>query len=234
MNSTVLIPAAGMGRRMASSINKQYLQLGGRPILARTLELFQNHPAIGTIYPIIPADEIAYFENEILPGLKLTKLAGIVPGGKERQDSVCNGLQQLQMAQLPPDSVVLVHDGVRPLLNPALISPLIELAIIKGGAVLGVPVKDTIKEVENGCIRATPDRRRLWQVQTPQAFRLDILLKAYQKAAEDDFSGTDDASLVERLGLSLAMLEGDYRNIKITTPEDLLIAEALLSMKRRN
>lgn len=222
-----------MGRRMGAAINKQYLELGGRPILARTLELFQQHPAISRIYPIIPADEIPFFTNEILPQLDLPKLAGIIPGGKERQDSVRNGLQQLRLSGTASDSVVLVHDGVRPLLNPELITILVELAVLKGGAVVGVPVKDTIKEVENGLILGTPDRRRLWQVQTPQAFRFDILWKAYQKAAEDDFCGTDDASLVERLGLSVAMVEGDYRNIKITTPEDLLIAEALLTLGRK-
>jgi len=230
MNATVLIPAAGMGRRMGASVSKQYLQLGGRPILSRTLELFQQHPAVRHIFPIIPADEIEFFSNEILPQCELSKLGGIVAGGKERQDSVLNGLQQLRLNGIEPDSVVLVHDGVRPLLDPAMITPLIELAVLKGGAVLGVPVKDTIKEVEHGFIQGTPDRRRLWQVQTPQAFRFEILWRAYQKAAEDDFSGTDDASLVERLGLSVAMVAGDYRNIKITTPEDLLIAEALLTL----
>ncbi len=229
MNTTVLVPAAGMGRRMGASVNKQYLQLGGRSILARTLELFERHPAISSIFPIIPADEIDYFKQQILPGSGLTKLGGIVPGGKERQDSVRNGLQQLQLIGTKPDSVVLVHDGVRPLFNPGLIATLIDTAVIKGAAVIGVPAKDTIKEVENELIVATPERSRLWQVQTPQAFRFELLFRAYQQAARDDFAGTDDASLVERLGVQVVMVEGDYRNIKITTPEDLLIAEALLA-----
>ncbi|MCF6179768.1 MAG: 2-C-methyl-D-erythritol 4-phosphate cytidylyltransferase [Geopsychrobacter sp.] len=232
MNTTVLIPAAGMGRRMGAGLNKQYLQLAGRSILARTLELFQRHPAIHHIYPIIPADEIAFFTEKILPDLNLNKLAKIIAGGKERQDSVRNGLQQLQLDQIPQDAVVLIHDGVRPLLNPALIPLLIDTAVLKDGAVVGVPVKDTIKEVEQELILGTPERSRLWQVQTPQAFRFAILWQAYQKAAEDNFCGTDDASLVERLGLKVAMLEGDYRNLKITTPEDLLIAEALLKTGR--
>jgi len=234
MNTTVLIPAAGMGRRMGAALNKQYLHLGGRPILARTLELFERHPAISSIFPIIPADEIDYFKKEILPDINLCKLGAIIPGGKERQDSVLNGLQQLQLIGTKADSVVLIHDGVRPLLNPELISTLIDTAVIKGAAVVGVPVKDTIKEVENELIVGTPERSRLWQVQTPQAFRFELLFRAYQQAALDDFSGTDDASLVERLGAKVVMVEGDYRNIKITTPEDLLIAEVLLASGRNS
>ncbi len=229
MNTTVLVPAAGIGRRMKAAVNKQYLQLGGRPILARTLELFERHPAIGSIYPIVPVDEISFFEEQILPDCSLTKLGAIVPGGRERQDSVRNGLQQLQLSGIKPDAVVMVHDGVRPLFDPGLISALIDTAVLKGGAVVGVPVKDTIKEVENEQIVATPQRQRMWQVQTPQVFRFELLFRAYQKAAEDDFRGTDDASLVERLGARIVMIEGDYRNLKITTPEDLLIAEALLA-----
>lgn len=216
---------------MGSPINKQYLKLGGRPVLARTLELFEHHPAIKNIYPILPADEIAYFKEKILPECQLTKLTGIIPGGKERQDSVRNGLQQLQLTGIKPDAVVLVHDGVRPLFNPVLIATLIETAVLKDGAVVGVPIKDTIKDVENERIVATLQRERLWQVQTPQAFRFDLLFRAYQKAAEDNFQGTDDASLVERLGVRPVMIEGDYRNLKITTPEDLAIAEALLAME---
>jgi 2-C-methyl-D-erythritol 4-phosphate cytidylyltransferase len=234
MNTSVLVPAAGMGRRMGAAVNKQYLQLGGRPILARTLELFEKHPAIRSIFPIIPADEIDYFEEQILPRTDLTKLGGIVAGGKERQDSVRNGLRQLLLSGIEPDSVVLIHDGVRPLFNSTLISTLIDIARLKGGAVVGVPAKDTLKEVEDGLIVATPERSRLWQVQTPQAFRFELLLRAYQQADKDSFSGTDDASLVERIGTQVVMVEGDYRNIKITTPEDLLIAEAFLAAGRED
>ncbi len=230
MNTTVLIPAAGMGRRMGAEVNKQYLMLGGRPIIARTLELFERHPAIQSIYPIVPADEIDYFKERILPDCALSKLAKVVPGGKERQDSVRNGLQQLQIDGIKSDSVVLVHDGARPLLNPEHISTLIDTAILKRAAVIGVPVKDTIKEVENDQIVGTPERERLWQVQTPQAFRFELIFRAYQKAAQEDYLGTDDASLVERLGVRPIMVEGDYRNLKITTPEDLAMAEALLGV----
>ena len=225
----VLIPAAGMGKRMGASINKQYLLLDGRPILQRTLELFDRHPAVDSIYPILPPDEIDFFRERILPGARLEKLGGIVPGGRERQDSVRNGLQQLQLSGIKPDSVVLVHDGVRPLFDPTLIAPLVDTAVLKGAAVVGVPVKDTIKEVEDEVVVATPERERLWQVQTPQAFRFELLFRAYQKAAQEGFCGTDDACLVERLGAPVIMIEGDYRNIKITTPEDLRIAEALLA-----
>ena len=225
----VLVPAAGMGRRMDSSINKQYLDLAGRPILAHTLELFQQHPAIDKIYPILPPDEISYCQTHIIDHFGFSKTGRIVAGGPERQDSVFNGLRALEEDGVADEEIiVLIHDGARPLFDPALISPLIEAAQQQGGCVVGVPVKDTIKQVDDGLISTTPDRKKLWQAQTPQAFRFDLIMRANQAAERDGFRGTDDASLVERLGEPVMMLEGSYRNLKVTTPEDLVIATALL------
>lgn len=226
----VLVPAAGMGRRMGTSINKQYLDLAGRPILAHTLELFQQHPAIDSIYPILPTDEISYCQTHVVDRYAFSKVRRIIAGGAERQDSVLNGLRALEEeGEVSAETVVLIHDGVRPLFDAALIPQLIETAQQQGGCVVGVPVKDTIKEVDSGRISATPERQKLWQAQTPQAFRFELILRANECAERDGFRGTDDASLVERLGESVMMLEGNYRNLKVTTPEDLLIATALLN-----
>lgn len=227
--ATVLIPAAGMGRRMAANVNKQYLDLAGKPILAHTLALFEQHPAIEYIYPILPAEEIDYCRQQIIEKYAFQKVRKLVPGGAERQDSVYNGLLALQEDGLDhPERIVLVHDGARPLFNADLLPALIAAVAEQGACIVATPVKDTIKEVDAGVISGTPERKRLWQAQTPQGFRYPLLAEAFSCAAAAGFLGTDDASLVERLGRPVAVLAGDYRNIKVTTPEDLLIASALL------
>lgn len=232
MKTVVLVPAAGMGRRMGTSINKQYLDLAGRPILAHTLELFQTHPAIDSIYLILPEDEISYCQAHVVDRYEFSKVRQIIAGGVERQDSVFNGLRALKEdGEFDEETVVLIHDGVRPLFEAALIPQLIETARQQGGCVVGVPVKDTIKQVDAGVISATPDRQMLWQAQTPQAFRFELIMRANRAAEREGFRGTDDASLVERLGEPVMMLEGNYRNLKVTTPEDLLIATALLNQQ---
>jgi 2-C-methyl-D-erythritol 4-phosphate cytidylyltransferase len=233
MKATVLIPAAGMGRRMGSSLNKQYLDLGGRPILAHTLSLFDRHPLVEHIYPIVPPDEIDYCRQQIVHPYGFTKVRRLIPGGAKRQDSVRNGLQALAEDGLNQAArVVLVHDGARPLFNPGLLEELIRVVIAQGACVVGVPAKDTIKEVDAGMISRTPERQRLWQAQTPQGFLYRIFREAFRQADAAGFSGTDDASLLERIGQPVAMLQGDYRNIKVTTPEDLVLATALLDSLR--
>lgn len=233
MKATVLIPAAGMGRRMGTALNKQYLDLAGRPILAHTLSLFEHHPLIEHLYPIVPPDEIAYCREQIIDPCGFSKVRRIVPGGAERQDSVRNGLQAMAEDGLAQsERVVLIHDGVRPLFNPELLGDLIRMVVAQGACVVGVPVKDTIKEVAAGQITGTPERSRLWQAQTPQGFQYRLLSEAFRQADASGFVGTDDASLLERLGRPVAILAGDYRNIKVTTPEDLVIAAALLDSKQ--
>lgn len=222
-----VVPAAGMGKRMGASINKQYLQLGGKPIVARTLEVFQQSPSIAGIILVIPQDEIPYCQHEVVDRYQLSKVLKIVAGGAERQYSVLNGLRELQRHADDRD-VVLVHDGVRPFITEALLQQSIELATTGAGALVAVPAKDTIKVVQDGVVVGTPDRSTLWQAQTPQSFQFGQIFKAYLQAEADAFLGTDDCSLLERSGMTVRIVQGSYQNIKITTPEDLVLAEAFL------
>jgi 2-C-methyl-D-erythritol 4-phosphate cytidylyltransferase len=223
-----LIPAAGMGKRMGASINKQYLRLGGMPIVARTISVFENSPSVDGIYLVIPADEIPYCREHVVAAHGFRKVVEIVAGGKERQNSVMNGLNQLK-GRASADDVVLIHDGVRPFVSRALLEESIAVARVCDGALVAVPVKDTIKTVREGVVIETPSRDLLWQAQTPQSFRFGVIHEAHRIAERDGFMGTDDASLVERTGGEIRVIRGDYRNIKITTPEDLILAEAFLA-----
>jgi len=229
MQATVLIPAAGTGRRMGGSVSKQYLELAGKPILAHTLALFENHPLIDNIYPIVPPNDISYCQQQIVDRYGFTKVRKLVAGGPTRQDSVKNGLAALAEDGLDqPKRPVLIHDGARPLFDSKRLSMLIDIVCQTGACTIGVPVKDTIKNVDYNKITDSPDRNRLWQAQTPQGFQYQLIKEAFDQAAADGFIATDDASLLERLGHPVQMLKGDYRNIKVTTPEDILIAVALL------
>lgn len=229
MKATVLIPAAGMGHRMGGSVRKQYLNLLGKPILAHTLTLFENHPLVENIYPIVPSADISYCQEQIISRYGFSKVRRIVAGGAERQDSVRNGLDALVKDGFDqPQRPILIHDGARPLFDCKQLSALLETIYETGACIIGVPVKDTIKDVENNKITGSPDRNRLWQAQTPQGFQYQLIRNAFDQADADGFVATDDASLLERLGCPVQILEGDYRNIKVTTPEDILIAAALL------
>jgi 2-C-methyl-D-erythritol 4-phosphate cytidylyltransferase len=221
-----LIPAAGMGRRMNAGINKQYLQLAGMPIVARTVAVFQQDDRVDHVYLVIPEAEIPYCRREVVYAHGLDKVRAIVAGGSERQHSVLNGLRALPSPA--DDDIIIIHDGVRPFVTTDMIQRSIDSARINDGALVAVPVKDTIKVVRDGLVRETPLRESLWQAQTPQTFRYGIIRNAHERAAAEGYLGTDDASLVERLGGSVAVIMGDYRNIKITTPEDLLLGEAFL------
>ena len=223
-----LIPAAGMGKRMGASINKQYLQLGGQAIVARTLTVFEQSPLIDGICLVIPEDEIPYCREQVVEAGGFRKVLAIVAGGKERQNSVMNGLTFLQ-GHAAADDVVLIHDGVRPFITNAMLRESIEVAANCDGALVAVPAKDTIKTVRDNIVIDTPDRATLWQAQTPQSFRYCVIHQAHSRAIADGFAGTDDASLVERQGGRVRIVAGDYRNIKITTPEDLVLAEAFLA-----
>lgn len=226
MANIAIIPAAGTGSRMQAGVNKQYLLLAGRPILFHTLSLFAAHPRIDRICIVVPAGEIDYCRSEIVERYGLAKVSAIIAGGPTRQDSVANGLLGCNAAD---NDLVIVHDGARPLLGVTDLDALLDAAAKSGAATLGVPVKDTIKQVQDGVIVATPERSSLWQVQTPQAFRYGLLLAAHRQARADGFAGTDDAKLIERLSHPVTMVAGSYRNIKITTPEDLAIASAFLA-----
>lgn len=223
--TAALIPAAGQGRRMGMGINKTYIELGGRPLLAYTLDKFQSHSLIDDIILIVHKDDLDFCRREIVRKYGFTKVRDVVAGGSERQDSVFLGL-----AALSADTGwVAVHDGARPLVSPETITLALETAFAKGAAVVGVPSKETVKIVNPDLsVRETPERDSLWMIQTPQVFRRDILLKAHQKAAVSGWTGTDDSMLVERLGIKVFMVQGEYGNIKVTTPEDLLYIKEYL------
>ena len=222
---SVIFPAAGAGRRMKADRNKVLLELSGVPILLRTLRRFSAVPAVAELIVVVAKDEIAFVEG-MLEKAQGLKPWCVVQGGAERQYSITNG-----MAHLAADAdIVLVHDAARPLVSLAAIEAVIFAAREKGAAIAAVRAKNTIKVVgEDGRVEATPSRASLWEVQTPQGFRREILERAYEKAAQDGFLGTDDASLVERIGEAVFVVESDYGNLKITTPEDLWMAEALLA-----
>jgi 2-C-methyl-D-erythritol 4-phosphate cytidylyltransferase len=227
-----LIPAAGMGKRMGASINKQYLLLDGMPILARTLEVFERSPLVDGIFVVIPADEIPFCREQVVERHGFSKVRSIVPGGAERQQSVLNGLRAME-GTAGEDDVVLIHDGVRPFVTEDILSRATAAARENDGALVAVPAKDTVKVVENGIITATPPRETLWLAQTPQAFRYGIIRAAHEVADAERFLGTDDAMLVERLGRQVRVVVGDYRNVKITTPEDMVLAEAFIKERQQ-
>ncbi|MGB7575126.1 MAG: 2-C-methyl-D-erythritol 4-phosphate cytidylyltransferase [Thermodesulfobacteriota bacterium] len=225
MKADAVIVSAGKGLRFMEGKKKQFHSLGGKPILAHTLDKFETCPLIRSILLVVGQEDMDYCLKEIIEQYKFQKISQIVPGGKRRQESVKNGIDAL-----PKDAdVVAIHDGVRPFVTKAMIEDTIHSAERVGAVVLAMPVKDTIK-VSNpdGTVLKTLDRESLWQIQTPQTFRVSVIKEAYYRAAEDGFVGTDDASLVERLGVKVHILPGSYTNIKITTPEDLFLANLFL------
>lgn len=226
MKVIALIPAAGMGKRMGAGINKQYLLLHDKPIVAHTIAVFEQALFIDDIYVIVPEAEIPYCREHVMDRYGFAKVRAIVAGGSERQHSVLNGLRAV--TDLEDDDVVLIHDGVRPFIPELVLERAVAAALEHDGALVAVPSKDTVKVVTDGIIRDTPAREQLWLAQTPQAFRYGIIRAAHEIAEAEGFLGTDDAMLVERLGKEVHIVLGDYRNIKITTPEDLILAEAFL------
>ncbi|OZI10611.1 2-C-methyl-D-erythritol 4-phosphate cytidylyltransferase [Bacillaceae bacterium SAS-127] len=222
----VVIPAAGQGKRMKADRNKLLLSLQGRPVIIHTLEVFEKDPACDGIVLAVKEEEKPLFTN-LINEYNVSKVYKLVTGGEERQQSVYSGLKQLEHAD-----IVLVHDGARPFMTSQMIDQLVEQAKISGAAIAAVPVKDTIKRVKDGTVVETVERSSLWAVQTPQAFRLSSLLQAHEQAEKDGFLGTDDASLIERINLSVQIVEGDYDNIKLTTPEDLVFAEAIIQKRK--
>lgn len=223
MNCAIIM-AAGKGKRMKVDINKQFILLNGRPILAYTIAKFQKSSFIDEIIIVAASDEINFCKNEIVYKYGFNKVKKIVCGGKERQDSVMNGL----MAAKESD-IILIHDGARPFVNDRIISEGIKYAKTYGGAACGITPKDTIKVKNNECFsEKTLDRSRLFCVQTPQCFRYREILKAHMHAKENNIFATDDTMIFEMLGNKVYLYEGSYNNIKITTPEDLYSAQKLV------
>lgn len=222
---SAIIAAAGMSNRMGSKVNKQFISINNKPILAHSINKFERCKYVDEIIVVAREEEIEYCRKEIVKKHNFKKVTKIVRGGKERQDSVYNGILALDERC----DIVLSHDGARPFVKMENIVDGIKATVEYGACIVGVPVKDTIKVVgDQGNITNTPNRDLLWAAQTPQCFKKHILMEGYRKAIEDGFIGTDDGVLVERLGLKVKMVMGSYENIKITTPEDLIIAESLL------
>ena len=226
MKADAVIVSAGKGQRFMEGKKKQFQLLAGKPILAHTLDKFEICPLIQSIFLVVGKEDMDHCLKEIVEKYRYRKISQVIPGGMRRQDSVKNGIDALSNDA----EIVVIHDGVRPFVTKAMIEESIHSAIRFGAAVVAMPVKETIKVAQSdGTVLKTLDRELLWQIQTPQAFRAALIKEAFLKAEEDGFTGTDDASLVERLGATVHLLPGSYANIKITTVEDLLLAQLYLS-----
>lgn len=221
--NVAIVLAAGQGKRMKSKVQKQYLLIKDKPVLYYTLEAFEKSNLISEIVLVTGKEEIEYCRKEIVEKYGFGKVQKIIAGGKERYHSVYNGILAIKEADY-----VFIHDGARPFVDEAMIQRVYDAVEVHQACVAGMPVKDTIKIAdEEGCAAQTPDRRKVWQVQTPQTFSYSLIKEAYEKLMEKEPEGiTDDAMVVETMtDHRVKLVEGSYQNIKITTPEDLEIAE---------
>ena len=232
-NFAAIVLSAGVGSRMKSDIPKQYMDLAGKPVIYYSLKAFED-AGFSSIVLVCGKDDVEYCQKDIVKKYKLKNVTAVVPGGKERYHSVFEGLKAVGEADY-----VFIHDGARPMLTQDIIARLKDAVIKEEAAVAGMPVKDTIKIVdEEAYVADTPDSQYVWQVQTPQCFAYSIIYDAYQSIIQDEEEGwtipkiTDDAMVLEyATDHEVKMIEADYRNIKITTPEDLAIAQAFLVMQ---
>ncbi|SET55661.1 2-C-methyl-D-erythritol 4-phosphate cytidylyltransferase [[Clostridium] polysaccharolyticum] len=223
IKNTAIILAAGQGKRMNSTVPKQYLLLKEKPVLFYSLDIFQRNQQIDDIILVVGQEQIDYCKRELVDKYGFSKVSKIIEGGKERYLSVLCGIKEAENADY-----ILVHDGARPFVTQEIVERTLESAICFGTGIAGVPVKDTIKLCdEKGFVTHTPNRNFVWAIQTPQVFRADILAEAYEKLMLSNQSDiTDDAMVVERmLDRKVKLVLGDYKNIKITTPEDLETGE---------
>jgi len=213
---------------MGSGIKKPYLKIGSKPILAHTLQVFEKSCLIDDIFVVVSDEDREWCKNEVINPYNFHKVVDILPGGATRQASVFNGMKRIS----DDTDIIIVHDGVRPFVTEEIIEASVEFASQCGAAVAAVPVEDTIKTADkDNFVSSTLERNQLWAIQTPQVFRREILMKAHLHAQEHNIDATDDAALVEQLGYKVKLVMGSYRNIKITTPEDLVIAETFIINK---
>ena len=223
---TAIVLAAGQGKRMHSKIQKQFLEIGGKPVLYYSLHCFQESPLIRDIILVTGEEMISYCEQEIVKKYGFSKVRKVTAGGKERYDSVYAGLLCCQ-----DTDYVYIHDGARPFITEEMVQRGYEAVKRTNACVMGMPSKDTVKLADSsGYVKETPDRKNVWNIQTPQIFSYDLIRGAYESIRKKDMTGvTDDAMVVEQeTGAKILLVEGSYQNIKITTPEDLAIAEAFL------
>lgn len=221
MKVCAIIPAAGQGARMGGPVPKQFLQLNGKPVLQYTLDAFEKCGVVDSVILVMPEKDVAGGRaNWLGHGI----VRDVVVGGAQRQDSVYNGFKSLPSST----EIAVVHDGVRPFLSPEMIRQTVEAAALHGAAITAIPVSDTIKQVTaRGFVERTIDRSGLWRVQTPQAFRYDLLMEAFKNASAKSFYGTDEGALVEFLGKEVKVVTGSELNLKITRPEDLIIGACI-------
>lgn len=225
-----IIVAGGSGKRMGMNIKKQFIELDKKPILAHTIEAFNKCRVIDEIIVVVGKEDKEKVKAEIINRYGYHKVTQIVEGGAERQDSVYNGL----MAVKDGIQYVMIHDGARPFISEEIVEKSLSMTKEKQATVVAVPVKDTIKVVNEECeVEDTPMRSTLWSVQTPQSFKKELLIEAYAYAKERNLTVTDDSMLVEAYGKKVYVVEGDYNNIKITTPEDLVLGQAILMSKTK-
>lgn len=226
--ASAIIVAAGRGERMRSAVAKQFIEIGGIPILARTLRVFARHPRVFQIGLVVLQQDMDFCRRRILPAMEGAPIQ-LIQGGARRQDSVHRGLAGLA----EPGKIVVIHDGVRPFVSPELIAACIDAAAESGACVAAIPASDTLKRVgPDNTVEQTVERDRIWLAQTPQAFDYELVKTAFDRAAADGFAGTDDASIVERTGRRVRVIPGSRYNMKITTPEDLEIAAQLVQCGR--
>jgi 2-C-methyl-D-erythritol 4-phosphate cytidylyltransferase len=223
--TVAVIPAAGLGIRMGAARAKQFIELGGMPLLAWTLAPFERSGAVDAIIVVSPADEVEYCEREIVKRFGLKKVLKVVAGGPRRQDSVRQGI----LVTRGEYDLVLIHDGVRPMIDEILIDRMVSQARRWGPVVSGLPARETVKEVdEDRLVVKTYDRNQVWLIQTPQVFPYPVIWEAHERAFREGWEATDDGALVERMGVQVRVVEGSERNIKITTPNDLVLARLFL------
>ncbi|MDP3182603.1 MAG: 2-C-methyl-D-erythritol 4-phosphate cytidylyltransferase [Desulfobaccales bacterium] len=232
MRVAAIIAAAGVGQRMGGQTPKPYLMLANKPILAHTLEIFEKIPEVQEVTVVAHPDDLDLCQDTVISPFNFKKVLRLVPGGKERQDSVYHALKTLQRED--DLEIVLVHDGVRPFITPDQIRAVIQGARRHGGAVLGWPAQDTLKRVNSqGEVLQTLDRQDIWQIQTPQAFQAPLLWRAFVDAYSRNFYATDEAALLEENHQPVVVIPGSPFNLKITTPQDLQLAEGLLPMFKK-
>lgn len=226
MKSTAIVLAAGQGKRMNSKVQKQFLLIKGKPVLYYSLSCFQNSREIEEIIVVTGKESINFCKQEIIEAYGFSKVKAVIPGGKERYDSVYAGLCACE-----DSDYVFIHDGARPFLSNDMIRRGKEAVLDYGACVIGMPSKDTIKIAdENGMVESTPSRNKVWNIQTPQIFSYTAIREAHEKARQQNMADiTDDAMVIERFGnMKIKLVEGSYGNIKITTPEDIVVAEKIL------
>ncbi len=224
-----LVPAAGKGLRMGGAVPKQFLSLGGEPLVVHSLRVLQASPVIDHIILAVPQADLDYCLNDLAVRFGFSKITKVVAGGKERQDSVRHALEHVS----EETEIVVIHDAVRPFLTQQMLADAVASARRVGGAIVALPMRDTVKQVDaEHRIERTVDREPLWLAQTPQAFRRDRLLDAHRKAHVEGVHATDDAYLFEWAGHPVVVVEGSGENIKVTRPEDMVIGEAILASRK--